>query len=62
MYLIKTFWIYTTVSFFKSFSHLSVCVLKIFKILKKKKNVPKAAEPPPNIKPLGKQVLLNGFE
>ena len=34
---VRHFWIYTTVSFFKkTFSHLSVCVLKILSILKKK--------------------------
>ena len=32
------FWIYTIVSFFKTFFPLCVCVLKILNILKKKKN------------------------
>ena len=36
---LRLFWIYTTVSFFKTFFHLLVCVLKIFSILKKKKVV-----------------------
>ena len=31
------FWIYTTLSFFKNFSPLPMCVLNILSILKKKK-------------------------
>ena len=34
---VRLFLIYTTVSFFKTFSHLPVCVLKIFSIFKKNK-------------------------
>ena len=34
---VRHFLIYTTVSIFKTFSHLPVCVLKIFSIFQKKK-------------------------
>ena len=34
----QTSFLYTTVSFFKTFSPLFVCMLKILSILKKKKN------------------------
>ena len=36
---LRPFWIYITVSFFKTFFLLLVCVLKILSILKKKKIV-----------------------
>ena len=41
---VRHFLIYTTVSIFKTFSHLPVCVLKIFSIFKKKKRKSKKKE------------------
>ena len=41
---VRLFLIYTTVSFFKTFSHLPVCVLKIFSIFKKNKKKKKKKE------------------
>ena len=43
---VRLFLIYTTVSFFKTFFHLPVCVLKIFSIFKKNKKKKKKKENP----------------
>ena len=42
---VRLFLIYTIVSFFKTFFHLPVCVLKIFSIFKKKKKKEKKRKP-----------------